>query len=146
MKRREFITLLGGAAAWPLAARAQQGEGIRRVGVVMVTKETDPETPLPAMAFRQALAKLGWSEGRNVLIDFRFSTGDLNRFRAEAKELTGLTPDVIVAESTPAAVALRQETTAVPIELLQAANPIGSGIAASLALPDVNLPLLTTFQ
>ena len=93
--RREFITLLGGAAAaWPIAARAQQPERMRRIGVVMVTKETDPETPLRAMAFRQALAKLGWSEGRNVVIDFRFGAGDLNRMRAQAKELTGLDPDV----------------------------------------------------
>ena len=94
MRRREFIALLGGAAAaWPLAARAQQGERMRRIGVVMVTKETDPETPLRGIAFRQALTKLGWSEGRNVVIDFRFGTGgDLNRMRAQAKELTGLTP------------------------------------------------------
>ena len=93
IKRRDFIALLGGAAAaWPLAARAQQGERMRRIGVVMVTKETDPETPLRTMEFRQALAKLGWSEGRNVVIDFRFGTGgDLNRMRAQAKELTGLT-------------------------------------------------------
>jgi putative ABC transport system substrate-binding protein len=147
IRRREFITLLGGAAAaWPLAAEAQQGERIRRVGVVMVTKETDPETPLRAMAFRQALAKFGWSEGRNVVIDFRFGTGDLNRFRAEAKELTGVTPDVIVAESTPAAVALRQETSAVPIVFLQVANPIGSGLVASLARPGANLTGFTNFE
>ena len=121
MRRRQLITLLGGAAAWPLTARAQQGERVRRIGVVVVTKETDPETPLRAMAFRQALAKLGWSEGRNVVIDFRFGTGgDLNRMRAQAKELIGLTPDVIVAESTPAAVALHQETAAVPIVLRDA--------------------------
>jgi putative ABC transport system substrate-binding protein len=146
LRRRQFITLLGGAAAWPFGARAQQGERIRRVGVVMVTKETDPETPLRAMAFRQALAKLGWSEGRNVVIDFRFGTGDLNRFRAQAKELTGLTPDVIVAESTPAAVALRQETPAVPIVFLQVANPIGSGLVASLARPGANLTGFTNFE
>jgi putative tryptophan/tyrosine transport system substrate-binding protein len=146
VKRREFITLLGGAAAWPLEARAQQPERTRRIGVVMVTKETDPETPLRAMAFRQALAKLGWSEGRNVVIDFRFGTGDLNRFRAEAKELTGLTLDVIVAESTPAAVALRQETAAVPIVFLQVANPIGSGLVASLARPGANLTGFTNFE
>src|SRR5262249_58073536 len=115
------------AAAWPLSARAQQGERVRRIGVVMVTKETGPETPFRAMAFRQALAKLGWSEGRNVVIDFRFGTGgDLNRMRAQAKELTGLIPDVIVAVSTPAAVALRPETAGVPIGVLQVANPIRS--------------------
>jgi putative tryptophan/tyrosine transport system substrate-binding protein len=147
MGRQELVALLGGAAvAWPLAAHAQQGERIRRIGVVMVTKETDPETPLRAMAFRQALAKLGWSEGRNVVIDFRFGTGDLNRFRAEAKELTGVTPDVIVAESTPAAVALRQETSAVPIVFLQVANPIGSGLVASLARPGANLTGFTNFE
>jgi putative tryptophan/tyrosine transport system substrate-binding protein len=147
MRRRDFVTLLGGAAAaWPLAARAQQGERIRRVGVVMVTKETDPETPLRAMAFRQALAKLGWSEGRNVVIDFRFGTGDLNRFRAQAKELTGVTLDVIVAESTPAALALRHETAAVPIVFLQVANPIGSGLVASMARPGANLTGFTNFE
>src|SRR6266478_6024836 len=145
-RRRDFITLLGGAAAWPLAARAQQGERIRRVGVVMVTKETDPETPLRAMAFRQALAKLGWSEGRNVVIDFRFGTGDLNRMRTQAKELTGISPDVLVAESTPAAVALRQETAAVPIVFLQVANPIGSGLVASLARPGANVTGFTNFE
>jgi putative tryptophan/tyrosine transport system substrate-binding protein len=145
VRRREFITLLAGAAAtWPLAARAQQGERVRRIGVVMVTKETDPETPLRAMAFRQALAKLGWSQGRNVVIDSRF--GDLNRMRAQAKELTALAPDVIVAESTPAAVALRQETTAVPIVFLQVANPIGSGLVASLARPGANLTGFTNFE
>jgi putative ABC transport system substrate-binding protein len=146
--RREFITLIGcAAAAWPLAARAQQADRVRRIGVVVVTKETDPETPLRAMAFRQALAKLGWSEGRNVVIDFRFGTGgDLNRMRAQAKELTGLTPDVIVAESTPAAVALHQETAAVPIVFLQVANPIGSGLVASLARPGANLTGFTNFE
>jgi putative ABC transport system substrate-binding protein len=147
IRRRDFLILLGGAgAAWPLVARAQQAERMRRIGVVMVTKETDPETPLRAMAFRQALTKLGWSEGRNVVIDFRFGTGDLNRFRAEAKDLTDLTLDVIVAESTPAAVALRQETAAVPIVFLQVANPIGSGLVASLARPGANLTGFTNFE
>ena len=145
--RRDFITLLGGAAAaWPIAARAQQPERMRRIGVVMVTKETDPETPLRGIAFRQALTKLGWSEGRNVVIDFRFGAGDLNRMRAQAKELTGLDPDVIVAESTPAAVALRQETAAVPIVFLQVANPIGSSLVASLARPGTNLTGFTNFE
>src|SRR5262245_55329164 len=82
MNRRAFITLLGGAAAWPVVASAQQAERMRRIGVVVVTKETDPETPLRAMAFRQALAKLGWSEGRNVVIDFRFGTGGERKRRA----------------------------------------------------------------
>jgi putative ABC transport system substrate-binding protein len=132
--------------AWPRAARAQQGERMRRVGVLIVTRETDPETPLRAMAFRQALAKLGWSEGRNVVIEFSFGAGDPNRMRVQAKELTGLLPDVIVAESTPAAVALRQETAAAPIVFLQVANPIGSGLVASLARPGANLTGFTNFE
>ena len=103
LKRRQFISLLSGAAAWPLAARAQQGERMRRVGVVMVTKETDPETPLRAMWFRQALAKLGWLEGRNVVIDFRFGAGDADRFRKYAAELVALAPDVILATGVPVA-------------------------------------------
>jgi ABC-type uncharacterized transport system substrate-binding protein len=144
--RREFITLLGAAAGWPLAARAQQPDRMRRIGVLTVTRETDPETPLRATAFRQALGKLGWSEGRNVVIDFRFGRGDLNGIRAQAKELTDLTPDVIVAESTPAAVALRHDTAAAPIVFLQVANPIGSGLVASLAHPGANLTGFTNFE
>jgi len=84
--RREFITVLGSAAAWPLAARAQQREWMRRIGVLSVTRETDPETPLRVTAFRQALNKLGWSEGRNVVIDFRWGVRDPNQARAHAKE------------------------------------------------------------
>ena len=103
MKRRNFITLLGGAAAWPLAARAQQGERMRRIGVLMGQLESDPETPPRVAAFRQALGKFGWSEGQNVAIDFRWGGGDANRMRLHAKELIGTRPDVVVAESTPAA-------------------------------------------
>src|SRR5215472_15976439 len=114
---------------------------MRRIGVVVVTKETDLETPLRAMAFRQALAKLGWSEGRNVVIDFRFGTGgDLNRMRAQAKELTGLTPDVIVAESTPAAVALHQETAGVPIVFLQVATRSAAASSQAWHVPVRTLP------
>jgi putative ABC transport system substrate-binding protein len=145
--RREFITLLGGAAAaWPLAARAQLSERNRRIGVLIGTSETDPEASLRVGEFRQALAKLGWSEGRNVVIEFRFGAGDLNRIQAQAKELTGISPDVIVAESTPAAVALRRETAAVPIVFMQVANPIGSGLVASLARPGANLTGFTNFE
>jgi putative ABC transport system substrate-binding protein len=145
--RRQFITLLGGAAVtWPLAARAQQGERVRRVGVLAVTRETDPETPPRATALRQALGKLGWLEGRNLVIDFRWGGGEPNRMRAHAKELIGLTPDVIVAESTPAAVMLRQENAGVPIVFLQVANPIGSGLVATLARPGTNLTGFTNFE
>jgi ABC-type uncharacterized transport system substrate-binding protein len=107
IERRKFLAALGGAAiAWPLAARAQQAERVRRIGVLIGTLENDPEASLRVGEFRQALAKLGWSEGRNVAIEFRFSAGDPNRMRTQAKELTGISPDVLVAESTPAAVAL----------------------------------------
>jgi putative ABC transport system substrate-binding protein len=147
VKRREFIALIGGAAAaWPLAARAQQGERTRRIGVLIGTLENDPEASLRVGEFRQALAKLGWSEGRNVVIEFRFGAGDPNRMRAQAKELTGISPDIVVAESTPAAVALRQETAAVPIVFLQVANPIGSGLVASLARPGANVTGFTNFE
>jgi putative tryptophan/tyrosine transport system substrate-binding protein len=122
MRRREFIFLLCGAASWPRAARAQQADRVRRIAVLIGTLENDPEASLRIQEFRQALAKLGWSEGRNVGIEFRFGAGDPNRMRAQAKELAGMLPDVIVAESTPAAVALRQETTTVPIVFLQAAS------------------------
>ncbi len=146
MKRRDFITLLGGAATWPLAARAQQPDRVRRIGALIGAAENDPEAPRRVGEFRQALAKLGWSEGRNVVIDFRWGAGDPNRMRAQAKELIGLTPDVIVAESTPAAMALRQETAAVPIVFVQVANPIGSGLVASLARPGANLTGFTNFE
>src|SRR5258707_6447710 len=108
MKRRDFITLLGGAATWPLAARAQQPDRVRRIGALIGAAENDPEAPRRVGEFRQALAKLGWSEGRNVVIDFRWGAGDPNRMRAQAKELIGLTPDVIVAESPPAPTAFVQ--------------------------------------
>jgi putative tryptophan/tyrosine transport system substrate-binding protein len=147
MKRREFITLLGGAAAsWPLVASAQQGERTRRVGVLTVTKEADPETPLRATAFRQALGKLGWSVGRNLVIDFRWGVGDPNQARAHAKDLIGMMPDVVVAESTPAAVELHRQSATVPIVFLQVANPIGSGLVASLASPGKNLTGFTNFE
>ena len=146
MKRRKFITLLGGAAAWPLAARAQQGERVRRVAVMSGLVESDPETPLRVVAFRQALGKLGWSEGRNLVIDFRWGAGDPSLMRVHAKELIGATPDVVVAESTPAAAALRQETSAVSIVFLQVGNPVGSGFVASLAHPGGNLTGFTNFE
>jgi ABC-type uncharacterized transport system substrate-binding protein len=147
MRRREFITLLGGAAAaWPLAARAQQPERMRRIGVLSGLVESDPETPLRVVAFRQALGKLGWSEGRDLVIDFRWGAGDPSLMRVHAKELIGATPDVVVAESTPAAAALRQETSAVSIVFLQVGNPVGSGFVASLAHPGGNLTGFTNFE
>ena len=111
IRRREFITLLGCAAvAWPLAARAQQGERVRRIGVLMPYDENDPVGKTQVSAFTQALAGLGWTNGRNIPMELRWGGGDINSIRALAQELVGLLPDIILAGSTPATVALQRET------------------------------------
>jgi putative ABC transport system substrate-binding protein len=135
MNRREFITLLGGASvAWPLAARAQ-AENTRRVGVIIALAESDPQANARATAFRQALQDLGWTERRNVQIEYRFPGADTERIRASAKEMIGLRPDVIVASTTPVVAALRSEKTVIPIVFNLASDPIGSGFIESLARP-----------
>src|SRR5262245_42520569 len=146
-RRRTFITLLSaGAAAWPLAARAQQSGKVYRIGMLMGQPESDPENASRLAAFRLALGKLGWSEGRNLLIDIRWGGGDPDRMRAHARELSGQMPDIVVGESTPATAALRQEARGVPIVFLQVANPIGAGLAASLAHRGGNISGVTTFE
>jgi putative ABC transport system substrate-binding protein len=110
VKRRTFIAGLGSAAACPLAARAQQGERMRRIGVFVPYDDNDPETKTSASAFTQALVDLGWTDGRNVRIGLRRAGGDTNRMRALAQELVGLQPDIILAGGTPATVALQRET------------------------------------
>src|SRR5262245_59568295 len=100
LRRRQFITLLVGAAAWPLAARAKQGERMRRIGMLVGFAESDPESPARLAAFRQGLERLGWKEGRTVHIEYRWGGGDPTRMRAHAKELMGTSPDVLVTEST----------------------------------------------
>jgi len=140
MKRREFMTLLGGAAvAWPLAARAQQGERMRRIGLLQGLAESDPETQARTVAFRQALEALGWTEGRNIHIDYRFAGGDPARVQAYAVELVNAAPDLIVAVSTPAAAALKQATRTIPIVLAVVNDPLGQGFVASLARPGGNI-------
>jgi ABC-type uncharacterized transport system substrate-binding protein len=114
MRRRQFIAGLGSVAAWPIAARAQQGNRVRRIGVVM-GGENDPEGKLRYSAFTQALADLGWSDGRNVRMDLRWGGGDINRIRVLVQELVGLQPDIILAEGTPATVAVQRETRTIPI-------------------------------
>ena len=121
MRRRDFITLVGGAAAaWPLAARAQQGNRVRRIGVLMADDENDPERQNLVSAFKQALADLGWS---NVQMDLRWSGGDINRIEALAHELVSLQPDIILANSTPATVALQRETWTIPIVFVNLRDP-----------------------
>ena len=115
LQRREFITLLGGAAAWPLAARAQQGERVRRIGALMTYDETDPEGKRRYSAFTQALAALGWTDPRNVRMELRWGRGDANRIQALAQELVGLQPDIILTGSTAGTVALQRETLTIPI-------------------------------
>src|SRR5215470_7090360 len=115
MKRREFIALLGGAAiASPLAARAQQGERVRRIGALMAYDENDSESKRRLSAFTQALSGLGWTGGRNVRMDLRWGSDDINRIRALAQELVSLQPDIIVTDGTPASVALQRETRTIP--------------------------------
>ncbi len=143
MKRRAFITLLGGAAAassplWPLAARAQRPEQLRRIGVLMATAESDPEGQARITALRMALEGLGWTDGRNVRIDVRWAAGDADRFRTYAAELIGLVPDVIVANSNIAVAALRRETITMPIVFFIGVDPIDSGFVTNLARPGAN--------
>src|SRR6516164_5162656 len=140
MKRRAFITLLGGAAAaWPLAAGAQQRERMRRIGLLQGLAESDPETLARTVAFRQALDALGWTEGRNIRIDYRFAGADPARVQAYAAELVDAAPDLIVAVSTPAAAALKQATHTIPIVLAVVADPLGQGLVASLSRPGGNI-------
>ena len=138
MIRREFITLLGGAAAWPLAARAQQPDGMRRIGVLMGLAEDDPEIKARFAAFRQGLEKRGWSEGRNVRIVYRFAPAAA-QVQVLAKELVALQPDVILANSTPVIAALQRESRTIPIVFALVADPIGSGFVASLPRPGGNI-------
>jgi len=139
MRRRDFITLLGGAAAWSLAARAQQADRVRRIGVLMPGDENDPVRKQQLSAFAQALADLGWTDGRNVRMDLRWSGDDINRLRALAQELVGLHPDIIMTESTPATVALQGETRTIPIVFGNVVDPVASGIVTRLDRPSGNV-------
>jgi putative ABC transport system substrate-binding protein len=139
MRRREFIVRLGSAAvAWPSLARAQQGDRLRRIGVLMWGDENDSVNKSSFSAFIQALADLGWTDGRNVRMDFRWAGGDFNRIQALAQELVGLQPDVIVASSTPTTVALQRETRTIPTVFAGVGDPVASGIVARLDRPGGN--------
>ena len=140
MRRREFITLLGGAAAaWPLAARAQQPLRMRHIGVLMGVAESDPGSLTRIAAFRRGLADLGWAVGRNIHLEYRWAAGDIDRNRAYAAELVALAPDVLVANGTPALTALRDATHSIPIVFVVVNDPVAQGFIANLARPGGNI-------
>ena len=147
MRRREFIALLGGTAvAWPLAARAEQGGSVRRIGVLMGFAESDPAAQSWIVAFGDALAKLGWAEGSNLRIELRWGAADPDRIRTLAKELVDLRPDAIFDQTTPVTGALARETTTIPIVFTYVADPVGSGFAASLARSGGNITGFTYLE
>ena len=139
MRRREFIAGLGGAVAWPLAARAQQPGRMRRIGVLMFVSMDDPAGQSQIASFQQALRELGWIDGRNVTVDYRWGADDTNRFRTYAAELVALAPDVIVAGNVGTALALKQASDTVPIVFAGSPDPVGAGLIESLARPGGNV-------
>jgi putative ABC transport system substrate-binding protein len=146
VRRREFITLLGGAAAWPFAVRAQQGEPVRRVGVLFSTSEIDSEGQARIGALRQGLQELGWSEGRNLKIDSRWTGGDDARARAYAAELVASQPDVILAGPSSALAAVQRATRTIPVVFAQVSDPVDAGFVTSLAHPGGNITGFALFE
>jgi putative ABC transport system substrate-binding protein len=146
LRRRQFIAALGGASAWPLAARAQQGDRVRRIGVLMSGDENDPAYKRLVSAFTQALAGFGWTEGRNVRMDLRWWGDDTNRIPARARELVGSQPDIIVTDGTPATVALQRETRTIPIVFVSVADPVATGIVPRLNQPGGNVTGFASFE
>jgi putative ABC transport system substrate-binding protein len=147
LRRREFITLLGGAAAaWPLAVRAQQGERMRRIGALIGGAETDPESRARVAALREGLEQRGWSEGRNLRIDYRWASADSDRIRAFAAELVATAPEAIFAHTTPATTRLLEATRNIPIVFASVSDPVGDGIVASFARPGGNVTGFTNVE
>jgi putative tryptophan/tyrosine transport system substrate-binding protein len=146
VKRREFITLLGGAVAWPLAARAQQDERVRRIGVLQNLAADDPAAKSSIAAFTHRLQELGWAEGRNLRVDYRWGAGDVSRLRVDAVDLIRLQPDVIFAAGSPGLTAAQQTTRTIPIVFVNVADPVGQGFVASLARPGGNATGFTNFE
>jgi putative ABC transport system substrate-binding protein len=146
MRRREFISLLGGAAAWPLATRAQQGDRVRRIGVLPALDENDPVWKPRLSAFTQALADLGWTDGRNVRIDLRWGGGDSNRIRAIAQEVVSLQPDIILTNATPATIAVQRETQALPIVFVNVSDPVAQRIVTRLDRPGGNVTGFANYE
>jgi putative ABC transport system substrate-binding protein len=139
MRRRDFIKTIGGAAAWPLAARAQQAERMRRIGVLMGYAESDREGQANVAAFQGGLQKLGWTEGRNIRIDARWAAADADLMQRFAKELVALQPDLIVTQNTPTTALMLQQTRTIPIIFANVSDPVGSGFVAGLPRPGGNV-------
>jgi putative ABC transport system substrate-binding protein len=146
MRRRELITVLGVAAAWPLAGHAQQAERVRRVGVLLPWPEKDPVAQASVKAFANALASLGWVEGENIRIDSRFGAGDPALYKAYAAQLVGLAPDAILADVLPAVTAVREQTRTIPIVFLFVPDPVGLGLVQSLARPGGNITGFSSYN
>jgi putative tryptophan/tyrosine transport system substrate-binding protein len=146
MRRRQFITLLGGTATWPLAARAQQPGGRRRLGVLMATAADDPESRKRLFALLQGLQQLGWVEGRNLRVDIRWAAGNVDDTRRYAAELTALAPDIILAAGSLAAGPLLQATRTIPIVFTHVPDPVGAGFIDSMARPGGNATGFTSFD
>ncbi len=147
MKRREFITLLGGAAVgWPLAARAQQTDRVRRIAVLMNNAEDDPEGQARAAAFRQGLQVLGWTEGKNLRINWHWTAGDVGRIRGDVTELAGHPPDIIVANGRVTLSEAVQVIRSIPIVFVLVTDPVGQGFISSLARPGGNVTGFTFFE
>jgi ABC-type uncharacterized transport system substrate-binding protein len=147
MRRREFITLLGGvAAAWPLAARAQQPERMRRIGVLIPFAESDAEAQAQVTAFREGLQQLGWTASGNVQFEYRWAAGEVGQIRTFAKELVELQPDVVLARTTPVTAALLSETRTIPITFVVVSDPVGDGFVASLSRPGGNVTGFTNVE
>jgi putative ABC transport system substrate-binding protein len=146
VKRREFITLIGGAASWPLAARAQQGERVRRIGVLMNSTATDAAWQSYVAAFVEALRQLGWSEGQNLRVDLRWNAGDAALARIYAAQLIGLMPDVILASSTTNLTIVQQATNTVPVVFVAVSDPVAQGFVANVTRPGGNLTGFGMFE
>jgi putative ABC transport system substrate-binding protein len=146
VKRRAFITVIGGAAAWPLAGHAQQPERVRRLGVLMSWPEDDLITRASVTAFAQALGRFGWVEGKNIRTDYRFAAGDPTLHKTQAAELVGLSPDALLASTAPAVAALRQQTRTIPIVFVLLPDPVGLGFVQSLARPGGNITGFSSYD
>jgi putative tryptophan/tyrosine transport system substrate-binding protein len=146
VRRRQFIKAICGAAAWPLVARAQQPDEVRRIGVVVNTAADDPESQASVAAFKQALQQLGWSEGRNLRVDYRGTAGNADRMQAFAKELVAVQPHVILTRSTPVTAAFLKQTRTIPIVFTVVSDPVGEHFVESLAHPGGNATGFTNVE